>query len=331
MKVKELLNENLIEMIDEDHYKCLHCGKIYSKIGVSNHHFYNHEIEGMKKREELKKIATENNNKPEMKKKISEGTIKAFDEHGVREKLNLIFSSEEYKQKCSVRSKKLWEDEDYRKKTTEGIKKSRTEEFSDMMSKIMKEVQNRPNSISKSKEFSELQSKIVKGHWEDEEQYKKRCKRILESWIDEDRRYNQSEMAKKLWEDPNHILKVLEGKLKSEEENGSKSYGKIGRTDGGSIYESTIEKEVFEFLENNNIKFEPHKQIPESRKISDLVIDNVWIELDGLGRDYEKHPQHKRLMEKISHYNNLKHRKIISDFKTFKNFNEFLNWFYGKE
>lgn len=329
MKLAELLDRNLVFKEDDNKYRCGICGKKYSKTGVPNHYFYNHEEEGIKKKEHLRSISLENNNKPEMKKKISEGIKKAYEENDSRRKMKEFWSRPEIKQWCSERNKKLWKDPNYRKKTTEGIRASRTEEFCNKLSDRLKEVMNDPNSKVKSEEFSQLQSEIVKDHWQDPEQYEYRCKRLLESWKDPDRRKKQSEMAKNMWEDSDHIHKVLEGKLRNAEKNGLKCYGEIGETKGGTIYESRIEKEIFEFLEDNSIDFSPHQQIPESRLISDLVINNNWIEIDGLGRDNTDQPHYEMFQEKLSKYEDLKSRGIIKDFKVFTSFEQFLNWLNG--
>ena len=85
MKLKELLEKKFIEKINESEYKCCKCNNIFTKLGVINHHFYTHENEGIKKREQLKQKALSNNNKPEMKEKISQGTKKAFERNEVKE------------------------------------------------------------------------------------------------------------------------------------------------------------------------------------------------------------------------------------------------------
>ena len=70
----------------------------------------------------------------------------------------------------------------------------------------------------------------------------------------------------------------------------SGGFGQKGITAGGTRYESRVEKEIFEYLENNNIEFEAHKYIPNSSKISDfyLIKENLWIEVDGIKREKKK-------------------------------------------
>jgi hypothetical protein len=67
-------------------------------------------------------------------------------------------------------------------------------------------------------------------------------------------------------------------------------FGKKGITEGGTSYQSLLEKNCFEYLENNGIDFIPHPKIPNSSKISDVYISNLdlWIEIDGINREYRK-------------------------------------------
>lgn len=67
-------------------------------------------------------------------------------------------------------------------------------------------------------------------------------------------------------------------------------FGKKGYTKEGVYYQSNLEKQCFEFLEEKNIIFEPHKYIPNSSKISDLYLPsiNCWIEIDGIDREKRK-------------------------------------------
>jgi len=85
MKLKKLIELKYVEKLNDKEYRCNKCNKIYTKLGVINHHFYMHETEGIKKRQKLKEIGIKNNNTPEMKKKISEGTKKAFQREDVKE------------------------------------------------------------------------------------------------------------------------------------------------------------------------------------------------------------------------------------------------------
>lgn len=67
-------------------------------------------------------------------------------------------------------------------------------------------------------------------------------------------------------------------------------FGKKGYTENGTRYESLFEKKCFDYLECKNIKFEPHKLIPNTSKVSDVYFNekDLWVELDGINRDKRK-------------------------------------------
>jgi hypothetical protein len=67
-------------------------------------------------------------------------------------------------------------------------------------------------------------------------------------------------------------------------------FGRRGFTKDGTRYESLLEKQCFEYLEKEKIIFEPHKNIPNSSKVSDvyLVEQDLWIEIDGIDREKRK-------------------------------------------
>jgi hypothetical protein len=88
MRIEELLEKKLIVKISENEYICNTCNRVFSKLGIPNHHFYNHEDEGIKKKEKLRQIALINNNKLEMKKKISEKTKESFKKDIVKKNFN---------------------------------------------------------------------------------------------------------------------------------------------------------------------------------------------------------------------------------------------------
>lgn len=103
-------------------------------------------------------------------------------------------------------------------------------------------------------------------------------------------------------------------------------FGKKGYTKNGTRFESTLEEKSFSYLEDNNIRFEAHKHIPNSSKISDIYLTelDLWIELDGinrekrkewLGKDYEYWKEKLRLYEE-SGFN----YKVFLSFDDFKNF-----------
>ena len=67
-------------------------------------------------------------------------------------------------------------------------------------------------------------------------------------------------------------------------------FGTKGKTINGTYYSSIFEKKSFDLLENNKIKFIPHKNIPDSSKVSDIYLIDIdtWIELDGINRELKK-------------------------------------------
>lgn len=84
-------------------------------------------------------------------------------------------------------------------------------------------------------------------------------------------------------------------------------FGKKGKTGGGTRYDSNFEKICFEYLESKDIKFEAHKNIPNSSKVSDvyLIDQDIWIELDGINREKRKDwlgKDYDYWLEKISIY-----------------------------
>ena len=92
-----------------------------------------------------------------------------------------------------------------------------------------------------------------------------------------------STKLKKFYKDP-------EGRKRLRDIGRKGGFGKKGITEKGTRYESLIEKEIFEYLENKNILFEAHKHIPNSSKISDvyLIEKDLWIEIDGINREKRK-------------------------------------------
>jgi hypothetical protein len=96
-------------------------------------------------------------------------------------------------------------------------------------------------------------------------------------------------------------------------------FGQKGYTEKGTYYESNLEKQSFEYLEKNNIKFVPHKHIPNSSKVSDiyLIDKNLWIELDGINREKKKKwlgQDYQYWLNKLDIYkqNNLKYKIIYT-------------------
>ena len=87
MKLNQLIEKNLVNKIEENSYQCLICNKSFTKLGVGNHYFYEHDEDGKLAKDKLREIAKKQNNDPEMRKKISENTKKAFENPEVKEAL----------------------------------------------------------------------------------------------------------------------------------------------------------------------------------------------------------------------------------------------------
>ena len=330
MYYKELVNKCLIEQINNK-FICLKCNKICTKLGISNHYFYNHTEEGKKKKEQLRVIALINNNKPEMKKKISEKTKEKLNTSEIRNNLIKSIRSKEYKEKHRKTQIKLWKDPEYKKKQSKAIKSSRTKEYKQKVSEIIKKSFNKPNSIFQSEEFSKKCSKNTTELWKDENFKKKQKVSRLKSWDNKERRKNLSDKMKKIWKNSEHQEKVMKGRLNYVNETGIQPcFGKIGTTKKGTFYESTLEKEVFEFLENNNILFEPHVIIPNSYKICDLITNDIWIEIDGMSRHKVEDTSKFGWNGKLKIYENLKNEGTIKDYKIFTSSKGFIIW-YNKE
>lgn len=329
MKLNQLIEKNLVNKIEENSYQCLICNKSFTKLGVGNHYFYEHDEDGKLAKDKLREIAKKQNNDPEMRKKISENTKKAFENPEVKEALLKGNRTEKHKNAVSQSNKNRWKDSEFKKRVIKKIKNHHnTKEFKDKMSDIIKTVHNDPNSTVKSDWFRELMKETTTALWKRPDERLKREKSANIAWNNKERKVKQSDMAKNLWKDPNHIEKVLDGKLKFLIKNGlPPSLGKYGKTEGGLIYESKFEKEVFEFLEKQSINFKTHVQIPNSRKICDIVIDNIWIELDGLNRDIFENSEKYGWKDKIEIYERLKDSGIIRDFIIFKDSNSFIKWY----
>ncbi len=326
MNVINLVQLKYIKKISNNKYECLKCNKIFTKSGVGVHYFYNHEKEGIKKKEHLRKISIENNNKPEIKKKISRNTLKAF-QNGAIENLKKSKNTKEYKQKCSSRSIKMWQNKEIRKKIIKGIRISHsTKEFRIKMSELSKKLNNNPDSVFQSINFREKMRLMMIELWKDPIERKKRCESQKRSWNNLDRHKQQSERSKKLWRDPKHIEKILLKKLDNYHKFGRRSLGHIGKLKSGIIYESLFEKEAFEYLENNNIQFKVHQKIPNSNKYCDILINNIWIELDGLNRDIFNNDSIFNWNGKIEIYQYLKKINIINGYYIFKSIYHFKDW-----
>ena len=106
--------------------------------------------------------------------------------------------------------------------------------------------------------------------------------------------------AKKRWSDEeysNKIINIIKDRCKNIDEKkrlaeiGKKGgFGFKGYTSTNRYYQSSIEKDCYEFLDSSNINFTEHKYLPKSSKISDIYLEdyNIWIEIDGIDREKKK-------------------------------------------
>lgn len=107
----------------------------------------------------------------------------------------------------------------------------------------------------------------------------KDCQKVGKEFTEESR--------KKLSEHSKKRCSTIEGRKRMRDIGRKGGFGKKGYTKGGTRYQSLLEKKCFEFLEKENIDFIPHRNIPNSSKVSDvyLVKKNIWIEIDGIDRE----------------------------------------------
>lgn len=105
-------------------------------------------------------------------------------------------------------------------------------------------------------------------------------------------------------------------------------YGKKGYTTSGIYYQSTLEEKCFNLLTSRNIKFEAHKNLPISAKETDIYLTDkdIWIELDGIDREYRKKylgDNYQRWLDKIAEYKDKNLKMLI--FKKFAEFENYIN------
>jgi len=144
------------------------------------------------------------------------------------------------------------------------------------------------------------ESFIVKWHKRTQRFCSNRCSSIYKQRVYKDR--YKSAMKK--------AYSTVEARKRLRDIGRKGGFGTKGITKGGTRYESLFEKEVFEYLEENKIPFEPHKPIPNSAKISDiyLIEKDIWVELDGIDREKNKHwlgKDYEYWLEKLKLYDDL--------------------------
>jgi len=164
-------------------------------------------------------------------------------------------------------------------------------------------------------------------------EYKRRnqktCSRSCASklrWCDDEYRDNITELIKKK-------CSTIEERKRLRNIGRKGGFGKRGITNGGTKYESLFEKEFFELLEDNEINFEAHKNIPNSSKVSDLYLTEIdtWIEIDGIDREKRKKWLGKNYDYWISKLKIYETQKLnLKIFKEFSNFEKFIKNKYGE-
>lgn len=110
-------------------------------------------------------------------------------------------------------------------------------------------------------------------------------------------------------------------------------FGKKGYTEKGTRFESFLEKQCFEYLENININFVPHKGLPESSKVCDIYLPDkdLWIELDGINREKRKKylgKDYDYWLEKLKQYKEKELKYEI--FYTYEDFVKFFEKIFGE-
>lgn len=151
--------------------------------------------------------------------------------------------------------------------------------------------------------------------------YRKYCsnKCRYEREVSDETRQKLSKARKK-------VCESLDERMRLRDIGRKGGFGKKGYTEGGTRYESSLEKKCYEWLEKRKVQFEPHKQIPSSSKVSDVYFkkENVWVELDGIDREKRKEwlgKQYKYWRAKIDLYESLELK-----YEVIKSFDEFKAW-----
>lgn len=101
-------------------------------------------------------------------------------------------------------------------------------------------------------------------------------------------------------------------------------FGKKGYTNKGIYFQSSFEEKCFIWLDEKNIKYTPHKILPDGIKVSDIYLDDLdlWIELDGIDREKKK----KYLKENYQYWlNKLEvYKKFNLNYEIHKTFESFI-------
>lgn len=199
-----------------------------------------------------------------------------------------------------------------------------------------KECSRAYSTKSKRKEINEKVSKTLTGSGN--ENVKKECDFCKKEFEVEWRRREQKfcskecqgigkefteESRKKISKHSKKRCSTIEGRKRMRDIGRKGGFGKKGYTKGGTHYQSSIEQKCFEFLEENEIKFVPHKNIPNSSKVSDVYLEDkgLWVEIDGIDREKRKkwlEDEYKYWKAKLEIY-----KRESLNFKIVKNLKEF--------
>ncbi len=156
-----------------------------------------------------------------------------------------------------------------------------------------------------------------------EVEWRRRSRKYCSADCFNNREYTQ-ETREKIGKKSKERCGTIDGRKRMRDIGRKGGFGKKGYTKFGTYYQSSIEQVCFEFLEENKIKFTPHKNIPNSSKVSDVYLDekNLWVEIDGIDREKRSkwlEEEYKYWKEKLEIYKkeNLNF-KIVKSFKEFK-------------
>lgn len=99
----------------------------------------------------------------------------------------------------------------------------------------------------------------------------------------------------------------LESRIRMKNIGRKGGFGVKSVTSNGVRCDSNFERKAFDLLEQLKIEFEPHKSLPDSAKMCDAYLpkQNIWVELDGINREKNKHLQlaeYPRWIAKLEEY-----------------------------
>lgn len=170
----------------------------------------------------------------------------------------------------------------------------------------------------KKTEINKIKSDKMKLKWKFDSDYKEKQKLYIHPKYTTERKLIQSEIIKAFWDshpeqkrkysirrlgakatiETKHKLSIIMKNRCSDIDERHRlreigrlgGFGKKGFTKNKNRYESILEKECIEYIEDKNINFIPHKIIPNSSKVCDIYLSDVdlYIELDGINREKKK-------------------------------------------